>query len=177
VICRKHSAPADPKGKPTQTAPIARTGQTTSYATGDDGDLRRGVASPNPRFVVNGDGTTTDRLTGLVWTTDGTQYFISWVDALNACNSYSVGTLNDWRLPNFKELLSLLDFERRDPMLPDGHPFNVAMNLGSYRYWSSTTSPVYDTGHDVYTVTMDWGDMRIWPKGGGGYVLCVRGGS
>jgi hypothetical protein len=171
-----HSAPTESKGKPPKLAPLSRTGQTTSYAPGDDGDLQSGVASPSPRFTVNGDGTATDRLTGLTWTTDGTQYIIGWVNALNMCNSYSVGTLDDWRLPNFKELLSLLDFENRDPMLPSGHPFNVAMYLGGYRYWSSTTNPVYDSGNDVYTVSMDYGEIRIWPKGGDGYVLCVRGG-
>ncbi len=45
-----------------QAAPVAQTGQTTSYATGDDGDLEKGVASPSPRFTDNGDGTVTDFL-------------------------------------------------------------------------------------------------------------------
>ncbi len=44
-------------------APPARTGQTTSYAERDDGDLERGVAWPNPRFTDNGNGTVTDHLT------------------------------------------------------------------------------------------------------------------
>src|SRR5262249_3439758 len=34
-------------------APVPRTGQTTSYAAGDDGALQKGVAWPNPRFTVN----------------------------------------------------------------------------------------------------------------------------
>jgi len=45
---------------------LPRTGQTTSYATGDDGDVQAG----NPRatrFVDNGNGTVTDRATGLQW--------------------------------------------------------------------------------------------------------------
>ena len=36
---------------------LPQTGQTTSYATGDDGDLERGVAWPVPRFTDQGDGT------------------------------------------------------------------------------------------------------------------------
>ena len=48
-------------------APVAKTGQTTSFASGDDGDLQEGVASPSPRFTNNGDGTVTDNLTGLIW--------------------------------------------------------------------------------------------------------------
>ncbi len=73
-------------------AHVPKTGQTTSFATGDDGDLEKGVASPNPRFTVNVNaandvgggtggiagngicdgtetcnGTITDNLTGLIW--------------------------------------------------------------------------------------------------------------
>jgi len=47
-------------------APVAKTGQTTSYSTGDDGDLEKDVAWPNPRFTNNSDGTVTDNLTGLI---------------------------------------------------------------------------------------------------------------
>ncbi len=45
---------------------LPRTGQTTSYSDGDDGDLQAG----NPRatrFVDVGNGTVTDRATGLTW--------------------------------------------------------------------------------------------------------------
>jgi hypothetical protein len=44
-------------------APVEKTGQITSYREGDDGDLQIGVASPNPRFTDNGDGTQTEHLT------------------------------------------------------------------------------------------------------------------
>ena len=33
-------------------APAAKTGQITSYRTGDDGDLEKGVARPSPRFTI-----------------------------------------------------------------------------------------------------------------------------
>ena len=49
---------------------LARTGQTTLYESGDDGDLQAGAAWPNPRFENLGDGTIRDRLTGLVWLQD-----------------------------------------------------------------------------------------------------------
>jgi hypothetical protein len=45
---------------------LPRTGQVTSYATGDDGDFQAG----NPRltrFIDNGNGTISDRATGLTW--------------------------------------------------------------------------------------------------------------
>src|SRR5262245_39263605 len=48
-------------------APVPRTGQTTSYAAGDDGALQKGVVLPTPRFTDNNNGTLTDNLTGLIW--------------------------------------------------------------------------------------------------------------
>ena len=48
-------------------AGVPKTGQTTSFATGDDGDLEKGVAWPNPRFITGTTGVVTDTLTGLIW--------------------------------------------------------------------------------------------------------------
>jgi len=49
---------------------LPKTGQTTVYSTGDDGDIQAGVSWPSPRFMDNGDGTITDNLTGLMWLQD-----------------------------------------------------------------------------------------------------------
>ena len=98
---------------PVRNAPIRpvvqvwKTGQTTSYLTGDpnyqkdDGALQMGVAWPNPRFT-NPDGTTPvtgvvvlDRLTGLMWTKDANlpSGAVTWPAAL----SY-VATMNSGRV-------------------------------------------------------------------------------
>ena len=102
-------------------APVAKTGQTTLSATGDDGDLEKGVAWPSPRFTDNGNGTVTDNLTGLIWlknaNADGVK---TWANALSYCNSLASGlaglsdgsVAGDWRLPNVKELHSLIDYGR-----------------------------------------------------------------
>ena len=57
-------------GCPLSPAPVPKTGQATSYATGDDGEYQKGITWPNPRFTDNGDGTVTDNLTGLIWLED-----------------------------------------------------------------------------------------------------------
>ena len=49
---------------------VPKTGQTTSFYSGDDGELQRGVIWPSPRFMDWGDGTVTDNLTGLMWLKD-----------------------------------------------------------------------------------------------------------
>lgn len=126
-------------------APVEKTGQTTSYATGDDGDLEKGVAWPNPRLTDNGNGTVTDNLTGLIWLQNA-KCFLSrtWANALADCNALEHGQCGltdgsspgDWRMPNVRELHSLVDFGNVYPALPEEHPFT---GVQAGYYWSSTT--------------------------------------
>jgi hypothetical protein len=135
---------------------IPRTGETTSDATGDDGNLQKGIAWPTPRFADNGDGTVTDNLTGLIWITDANCYGqTNWYTALSLSNALASGSCGltdgssagDWRLPNMNEQLSLIHWAVYDPGIPDtagtgkwsvGDPFT---NIVSDNYWTSTTNP------------------------------------
>lgn len=154
-------------------APVTITGQTTSYATGDDGDLQKGVSWPYPRFRDHEDGTVTDRLTDLMWTKDANIYGLyggrTWTEALSDCASCTEGGYSDWRLPNVRELLSLVDYGRDDP-LPAGHPFDKV--TGPY-YWSSTTDASRPS--DAWHVGTH-GGLGSSIKDSGSYVWCVRGG-
>lgn len=152
------------------SAPVAKTGQTTSYATGDDGDLEKGVAWPSSRFTDNGNDTVTDNLTGLVWTKNANIFGQrGWANALNDCNSYTLAG-GGWRLPNWQELRSLIDASRSNPALPSGHPF-TSVNSGPY--WSSTSVAGASTAWRVYIVS---GDVVSATKDQGSYVWPVRGG-
>ena len=157
---------------------VPKTGQTTSYATGDDGDLEKGLIWPNPRFTDNGDGTVTDNLTNLVWLKNANCFGPrTWNNALSDSNGTQSGlcgltdgsSTGDWRLPNYKELFSLVDAENYNPPLPSGHPFN---NVQSFHYWSSTT---FALGTSVaWFVSMEFGDVGIGNKTGIYYVWPVR---
>jgi len=128
-------------------APVPKTGQTTSYGTRDDGALQKGVAWPTPRFTDNGNGTVTDNLTGLIWLKNANCFGTSttWNEALSDCNNLATGycgltdgsKAGDWRLPNLRELQSLVDYSQAKPALPADHPFTNVMQ--QYYYWSSTT--------------------------------------
>jgi Protein of unknown function (DUF1566)/Secretion system C-terminal sorting domain len=63
-------------------------------------------------FVDNGDGTITDRATGLTWlqTDNGNTY--NWEEALSYVESLEFAEQDDWRLPNAKELHSIVDYGR-----------------------------------------------------------------
>jgi hypothetical protein len=125
---------------------LARTGQSLSYASGDDGAARTGVAWPTTRFTDNANGTVTDHLTGLVWLKNAGCFSpTGWAAAITAANQLASGAcgLSDgssagqWRMPNVNELESLVDVAHANPALPAANPFvNVS---SSSAYWSSTT--------------------------------------
>ena len=145
-----------PGGQATTTS-LPKTGQTISYATGDDGQLQVGVAWPRPRFTDIGDGTVTDNLTGLVWLKNANCLddtlaggnrsanngemsagnALTWANALASgiCGLTDGSQAGDWRVPNRNELQSLIDRSQANPVLPVGYPFdNVQLN----GYWTSS---------------------------------------
>jgi hypothetical protein len=162
------------------TAPVEKSGQTSSYATGDDGDKEEGIAWPDSRFSDNGDGTVTDNLTGLIWlqNADRNGGTMNWADALVYCNSLADdgsaltdgSVAGDWRLPNVKELQSLIDFGNYNPALPTGHPFS---NVQSSYYWSSTTNA--NNTDNAWNVNMNNGNVNNNNKTNNNYVWPVRG--
>jgi hypothetical protein len=183
----------------TSRAPIEVTGQTTSFAAGDDGALEEGVPFPTPRFTDNGNGTVTDNLTGLIWLKDasclGSKQWavpgvtfpaLAAVADLNAgtdflCANYTAGTFTDWRLPNVKELQSLIDYGFFAPALSDAAGTakwtegNAFSGVQSTSYWSSTTS----AGNPdlAWVVLLVVGDTFANDEGGTpGRVWPVRGG-
>ncbi|MBF0627325.1 MAG: tandem-95 repeat protein [Magnetococcales bacterium] len=129
-------------------APVRKTGQEISYRAGDDGALKKGQDWPDPRFTDNGNGTVTDHLTDLVWMKNANCWDRrSWSNALDTiaglnagsqhCSGYT-GKRTDWRLPNRKELTSLIDRSRTNPALPSGHPFSgVQSGYHQLSYYST----------------------------------------
>ena len=173
------------------TVTVMKTGQTISYATGDDGDLEKGATIPAPRFTDSGNGTITDNLTKLVWlkNADVAGTTRTWATALTDLAQLNTdGTINgndcedtsnrgahqtDWRLPNCNELVSLTDLSNWNPALPTGHPFtNVQVN--SY-YWSGST---YASDIELaWFVYMSFGRVSYNGKTYSGCVWPVRAGN
>lgn len=140
---------------------LPKTGQTTLYETGDDGELQMGVAWPVPRFTVGTGAESvciTDNLTGLMWEQAPSGTALTWTNALTYANGLSLGGHSDWRLPNRKELRSLVNYEESDQSVWLNIPTGVFTGVQAVFYWSSTTYAP-DTALAWY-VSM-----------GGGYVL------
>jgi len=157
-------------------ARLPKSGQTSSYRTGDDGDLEVGVPPPISRFTVGVGGAATnvvtDNLTGLMWCRDANLAGLkTWNDAVDYCNALNHGGYDDWRLPNVVELSSLLDFQQNSPVLPAGHPF---LNVQSSTYWTST-SYSSDPTFSALVVSVGVGTSSANAKTATRYVWPVRG--
>ena len=80
----------------------------------------------------------------------GTSSIFTWADALNAAKAQTFAGHNDWRLPNIKELLSIMEDRCYAPSL------NADLFPISHLYiaWSSTPSAVNLAGmfYDAWSV-------------------------
>lgn len=165
-------------GNPCQ--PLPATGQTKCYNLGggqigcasadypgQDGFYQVGCPVEG-RFVDNGDGTVTDTCTGLMWQQGTAPGVYKWQNALKYCDSLTLGNHSDWRLPNVRELRSIVDYGRIKPSI------DPVFSASSVSYWSSTTAadlPSYAWFID-FLVGIGLGDGKSNSK----YVRAVRSG-
>lgn len=99
-------------------------------------------------LIDNGEGTVSDLATGLTWTQADSGYGMDWEGALAYCESLEVSGMDDWRLPNVKELQSIVDYTRSpatsssaaiDPVFAISTIENEAGQADYPYFWSSTT--------------------------------------
>ena len=154
------------------TAPV---GQDAEYTSANS-------FTCDPSFTDNGDGTITDNCTGLMWKTcsEGQTYgagpvctgdasTFTWVNALSQCEGLNYAGHSDWRLPNAKELLSIVNYQNSDPAINTTYfPATAA-----YHYWSSTT--LVGLPNSAWRVHFFFGYMGNYYKSDSYHVRCVRG--
>lgn len=127
--------------------PLFRNGQENAYTV----RYVRGNAYGINDFSDNGDGSITDKATGLTWSQTDSGKDMNWEDALayvQELNAQNYLGHNDWRMPNVKELNSIVDYERSpkstqspaiNPMFKCTITKNEAGEDDAPYYWTSTT--------------------------------------
>jgi Protein of unknown function (DUF1566) len=176
---------------------VLATGQTIPYPVdkndgipppqdvADDGTLQLGLPL---QYQDNGNGTVTDLNTGLIWekkvagsgclhcvndlykwTSTGfgavNKTIWDWLDDLNASN---FAGHNDWRIPNVKELFSIVHYGYR--------PFiNPIFGPTQSDYASSTTPPIGNGDAYLFVLFDNLGGVGSEGKDGVVYVRAVRG--
>jgi hypothetical protein len=141
-------------------ATLMKTGQTTSYRTGDDGDLERGRATDFFTLPSNNPFGNTNRFTSelgtqtytnnivIDWSTYNGTTVLGWDRRVNGGNAITTKTWNQamdealahsnsgfatgWSLPNYMEIASIMNLET--PSI-NYTPFNI----GGSRFWTSST--------------------------------------
>ncbi|GAB5417536.1 MAG: hypothetical protein Crog4KO_08080 [Crocinitomicaceae bacterium] len=139
-------------------------------------------------FQDNGDGTVSDIATGLMWqkADDGNTY--DWENALDYAESLTLAGYSDWRLPNMKELHSIVDYTRSpdvtnspaiDPVFSCTEITDPEGSTGHYGYYW-TGSPLKD-GLNPYASSVyvcfgeAQGQMESPPNSGNFQLLDVHG--
>ncbi|MBF0187380.1 MAG: DUF1566 domain-containing protein [Magnetococcales bacterium] len=99
-------------------------------------------------FQDGGNGTVIDRNSGLIWMQGDSGHAMSWKDALAHAENATFAGHNDWRLPNAKELHSIVDYSRSpdttdsaaiDPIFTTSSITNEAGSKDYPYFWTSTT--------------------------------------
>jgi len=188
--------------------PAVKTGMTNSTAPNDDGDLKKGLAWPNPRFTVQANtNCVQDNLTGLIWARNANLSqgvnLGSWSSVNGTCNWWHAmdtitnlagpvngaiyGGYSDWRMPNVRELHSLIDYGFTGPALCNtagtgqwsaNNPFTGVQPTKAY--WASTRWYAATNGNpSIYFASVSVSDGSIagttntyntffvWPVRGG----------
>ena len=180
--------------------------KTTDAPVRDDGVVRAGGAL---RYQNNGDGTISDLNTGLMWEQkirdivtaqgnhDVTRTFPwdsvassiwDWLEQVNTENGIGLAGFTDWRIPNKKELESIVDAGTFNPAVDPA--FNHGPGIGPckvdecsltgtgaaglYFYWSSTTRAAGTLS--AWAVDFVEGFVSVVPKSNSFFVRAVRGG-
>ncbi|MEE4260096.1 MAG: DUF1566 domain-containing protein [Bacteroidales bacterium] len=139
-------------------------------------------------FEDNWDGTITDNATGLIWTQDDDGEGMFWEDALTYAENFEFAGHSDWRLPNAKELQSIVDYTRA-PSVTNSAAIDPVFNCSVITdegggenypfYWSGTTHANWTDNSGAWGAYVCFGEalgfMENPPNSGNYQLMDVHG--
>lgn len=178
---------------------LLQTGQTTCFedsgatalctTTGQDGETQTGW---NLKYKDNGDGTISDLASELMWekldhsgTIHDDRTLYTWEEAfakVAVLNAFRFAGHGDWRLPNLRELHSLVHFGKANPAIDDVFHFSCGTGActtstcsctSNEEYWTSTTN--FDGPSVAWHVFFGDGHIQDDQKTRAQHVRAVRG--
>jgi hypothetical protein len=174
-----------PEGHSMSFQNILPTGQTSCYSeTGDNRECRGSgedaeffsdsVWSEN-RFELINENLVRDLVTDLIWTRNCciSEFPVQWEEGLAFIEQMRKENFygrNDWRMPNRRELRSLIDHGTKKPALTRGHPFK---NIFLGWFWTSTTAAI--ATRYAWYVHLEGGRMFYGNKDGYSWLWPVCG--
>ncbi len=126
---------------------------------------------PNPASYTDmGDGTVRDNQTCLLWQKQAYPVGYSWADAKAKCSQNPLVEGTGWRLPTRIELISLIDFSRKDPSIVVSVFPSTQANPP---HW--TWSPFPAAASNSYIVSFHDGTVSVADQSAYFLARCVRG--
>lgn len=132
----------------------------------------RGNSAPSKSYSRdNTNETVTDNNLGLMWEDDSeaSTQTMYWTSAINYCENKTPGGYSDWRLPNYRELATLVDRGQSNPAIN-----NTFIYKASGYYWSSTLFPDI-TSSEFFVINFSDGTLLYNGNSFNYYVRCVSG--
>lgn len=145
------------------------------------------VATPASDFVDHGDGTATHVVTGLMWKRcaeglsgagcgSGQAITMTWANAHATAEASTFAGYDDWRVPNVKELHSIVETCGFDPAINTTIFPNVPLPPFGSVFFTSTTWAASPSQQWLFVFNKGGGVASTKPKQGGLFVRLVRGG-
>jgi len=145
------------------------------------------ASAPDQRYTLNSDSTVTDKVTGLIWKQcaeglsgadclTGNAMTFTWQEALQHAAKAEVTGASKWRLPNVKELHSLVEPQCLTPAL-NSRLFPHTPSTGVDQFWSSTPGPARygnTVAATAQAVCFRYGDINGIYRNKTGFVRLVR---
>jgi len=173
-------------------ASLIKSGQTTSYATGDDGNIQAGRATSFTALASNNPFGNTNRFTSelgtqtytnnivIDWSTYNNStvlgYYrlvysdnISWTNAIILANAKVIGGFSSWRMCNIREMQNIFNYGIASSTVLNYAPFSITTNQN---VWNSTTNPLTTTSAYYTTISSAETSFAAKTTNGPRYMVC-----